>query len=410
MRWLRLLYFSSGLSFGALYGFMPVLLASKGFDPALIGLATGLGSVAYSVALPAWGHMGDIVSGPRRTLQIACLPAAVFALGLAAPLAIPAWIICVVAISAGAGPVLALTDAMAVPALADASRQYSSLRLVASLGGAGGSVAFGLLYSGTGYYLAPILFVGTMALTMLAAHFIPLGRDSERRRARAGGSATDPLAPGAPAIPVGRRLGSVGQALSGRPRLIATLVSVFFVFGGVVAGATYISLRVSDLGGGPAEVGLVNGVASFAEIPGLLLAGWLASRFGLRRTLAASAIGLAACLASWIVLVDPVPILVTRFASGVCFGGITVSFVLAIARLLPAGLQATGQTLLQATGFGLAAIVANLAGGLLYGAFGAFGVFGAGAICAALGAVIGLVALPESEPERAVRETASATP
>ena len=182
MRWLRILYLSSGLCFGALYGFMPVLLRSKGFEPALIGLATSLGAVGYSIALPAWGHMGDIVSGPRRTLQMACIPAALFAVGLAAPLPVFGVILCVVVISAGAGPALALTDAMAVPALSDASRQYSGLRLIASLGGAGSSVACGLLYSQTGYAVAPLVFVAAMATTVLAAQFIPFGRDSERRR------------------------------------------------------------------------------------------------------------------------------------------------------------------------------------------------------------------------------------
>ena len=405
MRWLRILYLSSGLSFGALYGFMPVLLRSKGFEPALIGLATSLGAVGYSIALPAWGHMGDIVSGPRRTLQVACIPAALFAVGLAAPLPVFGVILCVVVISAGAGPALALTDAMAVPALSDASRQYSGLRLIASLGAAGSSVACGLLYSQTGYAVAPLLFVAAMATTVLAAQFIPFGRDSERRRLAAAG-------PGRPASePPHGRLGSVGEALVGRPRLLATLVSIAFVFAGVNAGGTYISLRISDLGGGPLEVGLVNGVASFAEIPGLLLAGWLAWRLGLRRVLAVSSLGLAACLVSWIVLVDPLTILVTRFASGICFGGIVVSYVLAMARLLPARLSATGQTLLQATGFGLAAVVANLAGGVLYGAAGALGVFGAGAVCAAIGGLIGLVALPaqaERPFEPAVAAAASA--
>ena len=130
MRWLRALYLSNGFAVGALYGFVPVLLLSKGFDPALIGLTTSLGSVGYSLALPAWGHVGDILTGPRRALQLACIPAAVFALGLSAPLPIWAVIVCQVVISAGAGPTAALTDAMTIPVLANASREYSRLRLL----------------------------------------------------------------------------------------------------------------------------------------------------------------------------------------------------------------------------------------------------------------------------------------
>src|SRR5664279_6089754 len=103
MRWLRMLYLSNGFAVGALYGFFPVLLLSKGFDPALIGLTTSLGSVAYSLSLPAWGPVGDILTGPRRALQLACIPAAVFAVGLSLPLPVVAVIVCQVMISVGGG-------------------------------------------------------------------------------------------------------------------------------------------------------------------------------------------------------------------------------------------------------------------------------------------------------------------
>jgi MFS family permease len=87
--------------------------------------------------------------------------------------------------------------------------------------------------------------------------------------------------------------------------------------------------------------------------------------------------------------------MVTRFISGIFFGGILLSLVMTMARILPDRLQATGQTLLQATCFGMAAILANLLGGLLYANAGALGVFGVGAVCAVIGGLIGLVALPQ---------------
>ncbi len=393
MLWLRALYLSNGLAVGALYGFIPVLLLSKGFDPALIGLTTSLGSLGYSFALPAWGHVGDVLTGPRRALQLACIPAAVFALGLSAPLPVVAVIVCQVVISAGGGPMAALTDAMAIPVLANASREYSRLRLISSIGAAGMAIVCGLLYSRTGYLAAPIVYGLTMGMTILSAHKVPLGRDSERHRKARGvleGRAHIP--------PVRGRFGSVGEALSGRPRLLAVLASVLLVFIGFMGSATYISVRITDLGGGAAEVGLANGLAWVAEVPGLILAGWLVVRFGLRPILAVSAAGFAACMVSWIVLVDAGPILITRFLSGVCFGGILVAFVLTMAQLLPARLQATGQTLFQAVGFGVAAVLANLLGGILYSTAGPLGVFGGGAICALIGGLVGLVALPERAP------------
>lgn len=389
MRWLRVLYVSNGLAVGALYGFVPVLLQAKGFGPALIGLTTGLGSVAYTLALPAWGHVGDVISGPRRALQIACLPAAVFALGFSVPLPVAAVIVCQVVLCAGGGPVMALTDAMALPVLSDASREYSRLRLLSSAGAAGGAIGCGFIYSETGYMAAPFLYLVTMALTILAAQLVPLGRDSERHRnARRALDGRDRL------VSDRGRLGSVGEAFRIRPRLAAVLLSVILVFMGVMAAGTYIPLRIADLGGGAVEVGFANGIGWGAEIPGLILAGWLVGRYGMRSVLLVSSVGFAACMLSWIVLVDAAPIMVTRFASGIFFGGILLSLVLTMARILPERLQATGQTLLQAAGFGVAAILANLLGGLLYAAAGPLGVFGGGAVCAVVGGLVGLVALP----------------
>jgi len=133
-----------------------------------------------------------------------------------------------------------------------------------------------------------------------------------------------------------------------------------------MASATYVSVRIADLGGGAAEVGLSNGIAWGAEVPGLIMAGWFVTRFGLRPVLALAAAGYAACVASFIVFGRSGPILFARLLSGVFFGLILVAFVLSIAQLLPGRLQATGQTLFQAAAFGVAAVVANLLGGILY--------------------------------------------
>jgi PPP family 3-phenylpropionic acid transporter len=392
VRWLRALYVSNGLAVGALYGFVPVLLQAKGFGPALIGLTLSLGSVAYTLALPAWGHVGDIISGPRRALQIACIPAAVFAFGFSLPLPIVAVMVCQVVLGAGGGPAMALTDAMAMPALADPSREYSRLRLLSSAGAAVGAIGCGIVYSQTGYVTAPLMYFIAIALTLISAQFVPLGRDSERHRnARRALDGRDRL------VHDRGRFGSVGEAFRIRPRLVAVLISVILIFMGVMAAGTYITLRLADLGGGAAEVGFSNGIGWAAEVPGLILAGWLISRFGMRSVLLESAVGFAACMLSWIVLVDALPIMVTRFASGIFFGGIIASLVLTMARILPERLQATGQTLLQASGFGVAAILSNLLGGVLYATAGPLGVFGGGAACAVVGGLIGLVALPRDE-------------
>ena len=390
MRWLRALYLWNGLAIGAMYGFVPVLLQDKGFSPALIGITTSLGSLSYTVALPIWGHIGDVITGPRRALQIACVPAAVAGLLFGQPLPVIAVIICLVIMNLGGGPSMALTDAMAMPALTDASKEYSRLRLILSIGAAGGDILFGLLYGVVGYGAAPFAYIGVLTAMVICAQFVPMGRDSERRRrvnANQEGRSHTARESG--------RFGSIGEAFRIQPRLALVLASIVFLFIGIMAAATFISLRISDLGGGAPEVGMANGIGSSAEIPGLILAGFLVARFGARPVLVISSIGFAACLFSWIFLVDVWPILITRFISGIFFSGALVSYVLTISRMLPSGLQSTGQTLLQACCYGGGAILANFLGGILYGTMGPIGVFGGGAICALIGGAIGYFGMPE---------------
>jgi MFS family permease len=74
-----------------------------------------------------------------------------------------------------------------------------------------------------------------------------------------------------------------------------------------------------------------------------------------------------------------------------------------IAALLPPELQATGQGLYQTVGFGVAAVVANALGGVVYGTGGAMPLFLGCAVLAAIGALVTW----RSVPPRTARPLAS---
>jgi hypothetical protein len=190
------------------------------------------------------------------------------------PLPVLAIILCQIVISPGSGPSAPLTDAIAMPVLVNASKEYSRLRLISSAGAAGGGIAFGVLYAFAGYSAAPLVFAGIMVCTMICAQFVPFGRDSERRR-----RASVKREGHVHAASGHGRFGSIGEAFKLCPRLAAILVSVVSVFIGIMAPGTYISLRISDLGGGAVEIGMANGIGSAAEIPGLIPAGFLVASF-----------------------------------------------------------------------------------------------------------------------------------
>jgi hypothetical protein len=130
------------------------------------------------------------------------------------------------------------------------------------------------------------------------------------------------------------RLGTTGEALALAPRLPLVLLGVGLVFLGVLASFTYLPLRITDLGGGPEMVALTAGVSSLAEVPGLLVAGAIAARIGLRGLFGLACLAYAACIASWIVIDQPAVIIATRAVTGFAFGGILVASALTIGSLL----------------------------------------------------------------------------
>jgi MFS family permease len=80
-----------------------------------------------------------------------------------------------------------------------------------------------------------------------------------------------------------------------------------------------------------------------------------------------------------------------------------------MAVLLPPRLQATGQGLYQVTGFGFAAVLANIGGGVLYGGFGSAVVFGVATACAVAAGLLAFLVFPR-RGERIAREEEDGLP
>jgi MFS family permease len=391
--WLRALYLFNGLGSGALYLFLPVLLQAKGFEPVQIGLTVSLASLAFALTLPIWGHLGDAVIGRRRALQLGLIPVAVVAFGFNLDLPAAALAACWVAIMASS-PIYSLTDSIAMATLRDAPRKYTRVRLMAPIGMASGSILFGYLYGAVGYWLVPICSAAALIGTFICAQLLPSGHDNERTH-----SGSTQLGDGPSETPQRRLFGSPGRALRLRPALIPALAAATILFMAFPIVNTYLGLRIVNLGGGPELVGLTNGIGFSAQIPGMLVAGLLVARLGPQRVLVASAFGFSAATLGFIVFENIPLIIMVRFIAELCHSAAFIALVLAIARMLPSRLQATGQTLTSATCFGIGPIVATFTGGILYSDHGALGVFGLAAVCALVGGILVLFALSQREAQ-----------
>ncbi len=378
MRALRAVFLLNGAALGVFYPFIAVILDQRGVSPEGIGLVTAASAAAFSVAVPLWGHLADVILGRRRALAVTALGAAVFVLVAGAPLPLVAVSLGFVGFSLFESAWGSLGDALAVNAIRDHGREYGRIRLLSSIGFAVVATLAGFLYNVTGYGPAFVLCAGLAGLLAVAALFAPDVPRADLERV------------------AGRRTrgGSFVVALRIQPRLGPVLLSILLVHVGIIAGFTFLPLRLLELGGGPSDVALLAGVSAFAEIPAMLVVGGIASRVGIRGLMSGSIFLYAACFAAWVVLDSPLLIVATRVATGFGFAGLWVGSVLTMAVLLPPRLQATGQGLYQLTGFGLAAVLANVGGGFLYGAFGSEIVFIIATVLALAGGVFAVAAFP----------------
>jgi MFS transporter, PPP family, 3-phenylpropionic acid transporter len=385
---LRLLVLFLGAALGVLYPFIPVILAERGFSPAQIGLVASIGAVGFTLAAPWWGHLADVRLGRSRALQVSAIGGAAAAgalLGAWPPIVIAVLFMAYWIFESAWQP---LADALTVNHVD--RRGYARVRAMTSLAFALGTIGAGFAYDVTGYQLAFVLTI-VLALGMaLAAGFVPDIRRAELRgRAAVGDDAH------------GGRFGSAGLAFRVAPRLAGVLAAVMILHVAIISGFTFLPLRLGDLGSPPSDVALSAGVSALSEIPAMLVAAAVAARIGLRGMFVGSALIYAGATASWTVLETPSLIIATRAFTGVAFAWVVVGVVLTIARLLPRELQGTGQSLYQTVGFGIAAIIANIVGGLLYDAIGSAAVFGTGTVLSLGAAALGWWVFP---PERVLSE------
>lgn len=374
---IRLVFLALGAGMGGLIPFGTVLLADKGFDAATIGLVLALAAAAGVVTTPIWGHLGDTVLGRRRVLQLASLGAAISLLvfgtaGITVVMAL-AW----VAYNAANATTMPTADAVAVNAVRTSGRgDFARLRLLVSVSFGSAAIATGFLYDRTGYDPAPFLAAACLGLTAIASRLVP------------------DLPPDPTAIAAAhRRGGSIAQAFAVQPRLPVVLLTFGLGIIGMLAVFTYLPLRIQELGGDPSDIALAAGLESLAEIPGFIVAGALAARFGLRALYVGSAVLMAGCGMALVLLDTPTLMIGVRLLTGPAYAGLTVASVLALGVLLPASLQATAQGLSAMT-LGMASIVVGIMGGLLYEVAGAPVLFAVTAFATLVAAAIAWLVLP----------------
>ena len=377
---LRFLFLGTGAWTAAVAPFVVVILRSRGLDTVTIGLLSALSALGATLFVPAWGHLADVIAGRAYAFRIGLGVATGAALVILLPVPLPVFVLMMAGFSVLPILFMSLGDALAMDGLPAPERQYGSLRALSSLSFAVGVIASGFIYDAAGYPAVPFV-----ALVWSVAMFLVLGRVPDRTRsptvrAIAGREGGDSAA---------GRFGSVSRVLAVQPRFLAVLAVFTVAFTGLQGAMVFLPIRIVELGGQPSDVALTYGISSFAEIPGLVLVGWLGRRVGIRWIVVLSFVAYGLCIVSWGVLAAPLAINATRLVTGLCYGTLAGARVLIVARLLPEPLQATGQGMGQAATSALGSAFGGVVAGVVYGGFGATAFFafaGLLAIAGGLGA------------------------
>lgn len=375
-RRLATLYALAGISLGLILPFTVPLLAERGLGAVEIGLVMSLTGVAALVSYPVWGAIADGWLGRRRTVAVAALLAACGGVSLMLagqdPLALALALTVVIVGTLAWNP---LIDALALAVLGDGSSDYGRLRLWGSLGWAASAVSAGVAWTLVGPTPVFLAFV-VAALLVSGLVLLPLPREVGSTSAGDGSAdeARPPLRSWLPLVTT--------------PLMLGFLLGLLVTSLGEHASWRFIGLRILDEGGGVFLIGLAASLPALVEVPVFLSSRRLASHFGLRRLFVVGAA--VAALIMGLIAVAPEPWMVAglRTLDGVSYAMRYTAMVLIVGALLPRSLFAFGQSVAWFVYAGIAPIVADAAGGLIYETLGAEALFLATMVALAVGGAI----------------------
>jgi MFS family permease len=372
---LRVVYTAIGLGVGSLLPFLVLYLTWRGLTATEAGLVVGLMSAVGVVAVPAWGLLADRALGVAGALRLSFVLAAGGALVLlAAGGSLPLVALSAAALAGVRAPGEALADTLTVVTLREeATRFYGSVRLWSSIGFAVAVAIGGLVLSRTSLALVLVIYPAAM---LVGAGTVGAVRGRSHRPSTSTG------------IPRTDRLLDLWRTFGGP--FLWVLAGALVLGIGMGASTTVLPLRITDVGGGVAMVGAASVVGAVGEVPLMMSSHSLRRRWGARPVLLLGGGLFAVAVFMYGVLGTAPGIVAVCALRGAGYALVYVGFVITVGTLLPSGLQARGQALLQTTLAGIAPVAGASLGGyafthiaptLLFAGCGALLLVGTGLAC-----------------------------
>jgi PPP family 3-phenylpropionic acid transporter len=352
---------------GAFVPYFALYLAARGFSAAEIALVMAMPQVARIAAPSFWGWLADRTGAARAIVvgSVGALIAGYALVGAAeGALAVAAVMLVMSLAAAGALP---LVEALTLASLEGRMGGYGPIRLWGSVGFIVGVLATGAWLDAQPMRTLLAVLLALLALTLAAALALPPWRAAHADEER-------------PA--------SLAEVL-GRTEVRAFLAACFCMAAAHGALYGFFSLHARDLGYSTSAIGALWTLGVLAEIGVFIAWPQLTRRWSLRTLLIASfaaaslrflAIGWGTHLLALLVL--------AQLLHAATFGVHHAASVLAVQRLFPGRLHATGQTLFSSLSYGLGGGSGLLLAGWTWEALGPAASFTASALFALAGAAL----------------------
>jgi MFS transporter, PPP family, 3-phenylpropionic acid transporter len=394
----RIAFFFAALftAYGLVLPYFPVWLDSRGLTPVEISVITSAPLFVRVVFTPAVAMLAERIANYRMVIIV--LAWCAFAIALAVSQLFGYWPILVmgVAMLMCVGTMLPLTDTIAVAGVKSAGLDYGGVRIWGSITFIIANFSGGVLIEGLGGGAGIWLIVSTLAMTAVAAHFLP---------------APIPRAPQETAPRTHWRLSMPVKLL--RTRLFA----LFLLAGGCIHGAhatfyTFGALHWQSIGLSSAWIGALWAIGVLAEVILFAFSAGVSRRLTPVQLILA---GGAASVVRWTAMVfNPslmllVPLQVLHALS---YGAVQLGAVLFIARAVPHAGMGNAQAFYAVIANGLVLGLVGLASGVLYTTLGST-LYALPAVVSLVGTLAALLLLRQWDgglllPEPEVSPTAQA--
>jgi PPP family 3-phenylpropionic acid transporter len=351
---------------GALSPFFTVYLQQIGLSGAQIGLVGSVPPLLSLVANPFWSGLADRYNLHRAVLAVCALGAGLMAIPFTLTTDFGWILVTVVVMIFFRTPVSPLIDAAVLQLSRKANADYGRQRLWGSIGFTVASLSLGLWLAGDNLVLifwiyGVMMAVGVASLSL----FLPAEKSRER-----------------PNLLEGLR-----KLARQRSYLAFLLSNILFGFA-AAATMNFLSLRMLDLGATQATVGLAFAINAVSEIPIMFLGGRLFRNVKNTTLITAGMVGLAVVYLIFGLSTQPWHFLVIIGFIGIFFAAYWMALVAYANDAVPAGLRATGQSLVGAAQGGLGWALGSVVSGVIWDSLGGSWVFYTAALSMALGAVV----------------------